>query len=145
MESEEKIDALIKEAVVLGLDGTELFGLHGFKTVREAYNGIGPEFLPAKIREKTTKLLSLFEPAALIHDIRNEFSDGTRYAFNRANYEFLGNYLKIANAKFPWYSPRRWIARNVARVLYDFVSGDSGWRAWIEAKERHAAKLQKKG
>lgn len=144
METKEKIEQLMDAAVVSNLDGIELFAQYNIDTIRESYNGIGPEFFPAELRAKVTEHLAIFEPAALLHDLRNEFSDGTRWSFNYANYEFHENCLRLANRKYPWYSWRRYAARHVAHLLYKFVSGENGWRAWIEAKERHAKKMQKK-
>ena len=123
------------------LDGVEFISHFSAAELADGYNGIGPEFLPATIREKVTQHLSLFAPAALIHDLRNELSDGTRQSFNYANYEFLSNCRKLAAWKYAWYNPRRWIARHVATLLYNFVAGDCGWTAWLQAKERHAKKL----
>ena len=74
----------MNEAERLDLDGTELFDL-GEDVLAREYNGIGPEFFPAKLRDKVTEHLALFEPAALIHDLRNYLSDGMRRRFHRAN------------------------------------------------------------
>ena len=137
-----KICELLNTAKNAQLDGYDfLMGL-GIETLQDGYNGIGPEFLDPKVREKVSELLSIFEPAALAHDLRNEFSDGTREGFEYANNEFLKNCLKLADAKYGWWNPRRYRARAVARILYKFVSAeDFGWRAWLEAKERHEAKV----
>ena len=129
-------DEVADKAVVYGLDGTEVLGQLGADVARREYNGIGPEFFPAALREKVTAWLAMFEPAALIHDLRNYMSDGRRWAFNYANYEFLENCRKCAAAKYRWWSWRRWRARAVARVLYDFVSGPAGWKAWMDCYEK---------
>ena len=145
METKEKIERLMESAIDCELEGVELFSRHGFSVIRESYNGIGPEFFSPAVREKVTQFLALFEPAALIHDVRNEFSDGTRYSFNLANYEFLANCERLADEAYAWWRPRRYIARSVARILFDFVSGAPGWRAWKEAKERHEKKMNQNG
>lgn len=133
-------DEVADKAVVYGLDGTEVLGQLGADVARREYNGIGPEFFPAALREKVTAWLAMFEPAALIHDLRNYMSDGRRWAFNYANYEFLENCRKCAAAKYRWWSWRRWRARAVARVLYDFVSGPAGWKAWMDCYEKNQNK-----
>lgn len=128
---------LCATAASLDLDGVDFIqALDGDTLVRE-YNGIGPEWAGAPIRAKVTKYLALFEPAALIHDLRNYKSDGSRSNFNYANLEFLANCLKIANATYPWYSWRLYRARAVAYALFDFVSGPGGWKAWIDCYERN--------
>ena len=132
MKDAEKVDELAERAVTLELDGLEMFSYITMETAAREYNGIGPEYLPADVRDKITEKLSLFEPAALLHDLRNYLSDGTRWAFNHANKEFLRNCRRCANAAYPWYSPRRWHARAVAKLMYDFVGSAFGWKAWMD-------------
>ena len=135
-EKEKHVSALLKKARALELDGVKWATSLGFATLCREYNGIGPEWAGAAIRAKATEILSLFEPAALIHDLRNYRSDGTRYAFNYANFEFHQNCLTLADAKYPWWSWRRYRARIVAHALYDFVSGPGGWKAWQDCHEK---------
>ena len=133
---EEHVARLLERAVALGLDGVDFLTSLGFATLCREYNGIGPEWAGAAIRAKATEILSLFEPAALIHDLRNYKSDGSRFNFNFANFEFLANCRKLANAAHPWWSWRRYRARAVAYALYDFVSGPGGWKAWMDCYEK---------
>ena len=137
MKSREEIDKLLATAVEAGLDGLDFVGQFDYATLCREYNGIGPEWAGEAVRAKVTKYLALFEPAALIHDLRNYKSDGSRFNFNYANYEFLGNCLKLANRAYPWWSWRRWRARAVAHALFDFVSGPGGWKAWQDCHERN--------
>lgn len=142
MQTMEKIESLIAKGVEAELYGMDFVQGLDLETVRESYNGIGPEFLDPEVREKVSELLSIFEPAALVHDLRNEFSDGTRKGFEYANDEFLKNCLKLADYNYCFINPRRYRARAVARILYKLVSAEKfGWRAWLEAKERHEAKM----
>ena len=133
---EDHVAELLGKAYEAELDGYAWVSSLGFRTICREYNGIGPEWAGAPIRAKVTKHLALFEPAALIHDLRNYKSDGSRFNFNFANIEFLTNCLKLANAAHPWWSWRRYRARAVAYALYDFVSGPGGWRAWIDCQEK---------
>lgn len=145
METLETINALIAKA-----EEADLFGLDFVKSldktvVQDSYNGIGPEFLDPDTRAKVTEHLYLFAPAALVHDLRNEFSDGTRSSFEFANYEFLQNCRRLADHRYAWYNPRRYRARGVAQLLYVAVSAEKfGWRAWLEAKARHEQKMAAK-
>ena len=141
MVDEKKIDDLVTAAVMADLEGLEFLTEFDFATLRREYNGIGPEWAGATLRAKVTQYLALFEPAALIHDMRVSQSDGTRRGFNYANMEFLENCLKLADAKYPWYSWRRWRARAVAHVLYDCVRSDGGWKAWMDARESVKCKM----
>ena len=134
---ESKIDELVKAAVEAELDGVEFLQEFDYATLCREYNGIGPEWAGERVRAKVTKYLALFEPAALIHDLRNYKSDGSRFNFNYANFEFLANCRKLANRAYPWYSWRRYRARAVAYALYDFVDGEGGWKAWMDCYERN--------
>ena len=142
MTDKAKIYELLNAARAAKLDGFDfLMGL-SIETLQDGYNGIGPEFLDPEVRIKVSEILAIFEPAALVHDLRNEFSDGTRYAFNFANIEFLNNCRRLADYNYCFINPRRYRARAVAKILYKFVSAEKfGWRAWLEAKERHEAKM----
>ena len=122
------------------LEGVEL--LDGDTDALAAeYNGIGPEFLPDEIRDEVTRFLALFEPAALIHDLRYSRADGSREGFETANMEFHGNCLKLARAKYPWW---RFVSRRVAEktafALYKAVSSYFGWVAYRRACKLHASK-----
>lgn len=140
MDADAKSDVgkLIGEALAAGLEGAEWCSGLGIDRIAEEYNGIGPEFLPADVRAKVTEWLALFEPAALIHDCRVGESDGFRRGFLASNDEFRRNCLALAGRAYPWWSWRRWRARAVAQVLFDFVSADGfGWKAWLDAFEKN--------
>lgn len=145
---EKKIDALLQRATDAGLDGLDFLYSFSTKELAEGYNGIGPEFLPEVIRAQVTSFLWIFEPAALIHDMRNEVANGTRERFLYANDEFRRNCLKLAEKNYPRMVQdfrKRYRAKAVAQILYDFVSADSfGWKAWLEATERRVKKLNQR-
>ena len=132
------VEYLMAEALAAGLEGAEWAFALGVEKWSQGYNGIGPEYLPAAIREKITQYLALFAPAAFIHDLRTDESDGTREKFLAANDEFRRNCLKLARRGYPWYSLRRYRAQAAAMVLYDFVSSDTfGWKAWQDAARKN--------
>ena len=135
-----KVQELFERAVKANLDGTDFIAGFSDSELAAGYNGIGPEFLPAPLRAKTTRYLAIFEPAALIHDMRNHVGDATRRAFDFANLEFRENCLKLADLAYPWYSWRRYRARAVALLLFEFVQGAPGWIAWIEASSKNLNK-----
>lgn len=138
----DRFDEIVDKAVVLDLSGVELFAQLGANVIRKEYNGIGPEFLPDELRAKLTTWLSIFEPAALIHDLRFFQSDGMRWAFNYANREFLDNCRRCANDAYPWYSWRRYRARAIARLMYDFVSGLAGWVVWTNCHNNKKGQIK---
>lgn len=141
---ETKINELVKAAVLAGLDGVEFLQEFDYAALCREYNGIGPEWAGAPVREKTTRWFAVFEPAALIHDMRNYRSDGTRHGFNFANLEFLENCLKLADDAYPWYSWRRYRARAVAHLLFDFVRGPGGWMAWADCNARNLSRNERR-
>ena len=140
MNTLEKIRELTDRIDEIGLSGTGFLSRFDIETIRREYNGIGPEFFQPDLRAKVTEFLSIFEPAAVLHDLRNYMSDGQRDAFNYANWEFLENCRKCADATYPWWSWKRYRARAVAKILYDFVSGAPGWRAWMDCYEKNKNK-----
>lgn len=143
MKNENEIDELLKIAVEAGLEGLDFLSRFTYDQLADGYNGIGPEFLRPKVRAAVSEFLHIFKPAAVAHDLRNELSDGTRTSFRAANDEFLRNCQKLADYYYKGRDARRWHrARAVALILYAFVSSEQfGWRAWQEAKERHAEKI----
>ena len=135
-----RLEALIDEANAAKLLGVDFLSTFNLATLAHEYNGIGPEWAGASIRSVVTGKFSLFEPAALIHDLRNYVSDGTEMAFHVANQEFYINCSKLADGAYPWYSWKRYRARLFASAFFDFVEGPGGWRAWLEAHERYIAR-----
>ena len=142
MKSEREIDELLKIAVAADLEGLDFLSRFTYDQLADGYNGIGPEFLKPIIREVVSEFLHIFKPAAVGHDLRNELSDGKREGFCAANEEFLRNCIRLAAYHCRDDYRRRNCAVSAAILLYAFVSAEHfGWRAWQEAKERHAAKM----
>ena len=141
METIEEIDRLVGIAVRERLEGVDWLLSLDRKTIQESYNGIGPAFLSASLRSLVTKLFGTLAPAAVIHDLRNEFSDGSKEKFHEANWEFLVNCLKLIEAEYPDGGLKKRSAQRIAFVFFLFVDGDPGWRAWNEAKENHEKKI----
>ena len=140
MKSVEEIEALIARAQEARLVGLEFLLQFNVATLAHEYNGIGPEWCGAALRAVVTEKFSLFEPAALIHDLRNTVSDGSEIAFHIANHEFYINCRKLADGAYPWYSWKRYRARFFASAFFDFVEGPGGWKAWQQAHERYISR-----
>ena len=137
---EGKIDALVKMAVEADLKGLDFLSQFTYAQLAEGYNGIGPEFLPERVRERVSEILEIFEPAALIHDMRYSMGDGCHRCFYYANWEFQENCRTLADHAYPWYSWKRYRARTVADLLAKAVRSEAGWIAWQDASEKHAEK-----
>ena len=98
-----------------------------------ACNGCGPESWPKERREKLTAWLSTFALAFDIHDCRFAYdNDATREKFDHANDELEKNCLLLADEKYAWYNPFRYLARNRGHIIADLCR-KFGWTAWKEA------------
>lgn len=106
----------------------------------ELYNGCGPEWLPARIREKLTRLLALFEPAFLIHDCDYSAANGSTGDWAVANDRLEMNCLALANYTYPWYSWRRYRARFAALEIASLCRR-YGWTAYVSAAKKLCAVL----
>ena len=100
------------------------------EAVAAAYNGIGPEWMGEKLRESVTRHLALFEPAALLHNLAFEQSDGTFYGFTLANGNFYQDCLRLADEGFKWLDTGTHTVYTAARILYFCVSSPFGWMTW---------------
>lgn len=137
----EQIEELYKKALWYNLEGVDFLAGLTNDEIADSFNGIGPEFAPEILRSKFTEVFEIFLPCAMIHDVRTEYSDGTRKSFCYANEEFRRNCIKVAKGNYNFFSWKRYRAMMVAEVLYCFVSSDRfGWKAWLDAQERHMAK-----
>lgn len=106
----------------------------------ELYNGCGPEWLPARIREKLTRRLALFEPAFLIHDCDYSAANGSTGDWAVANDRLEMNCLALANYTYPWYSWRRYRARLAALEIASLCRR-YGWTAYVSAAKKLCAVL----
>lgn len=131
-----KVEQLIEKAKSLNLMGLRFILGFSIDAICKAYNGIGPQFLPEKLRNKVTSFLGIFEPAALGHDLRSDQSDGTRESFDYANFEFYVNCHKCAKDAYPWWNWKRYRAYAVIDAMNEFNCSDrGGWKAWLDAYE----------
>ena len=94
----------------LNLKGKEIVKDFGIAEIERIYNGLGPDRFPDWLREIITLASGLFEPAALIHDLRYHVG-GTREDFTAANDEFRENCYTLVDAAYSWYDPRRYTWR----------------------------------
>ena len=96
----------------LNLKGKEIVKDFEIAEIEAIYNGIGPDRFPEWLRIIVTDVNNLFQPAALIHDLRYHIG-GTKADFTAANDEFRENCYTLVNAAYSWYDPRRykWLFR----------------------------------
>lgn len=131
----------VDDAWDVGLYGAEWFAELGIERISRACNGCGPEWMSQSMRDILTAILDLFSPAFCIHDCRFAYdNNGTRGAFDAANEELLLNCMILADDRYGWYDPRRYIWRHRARIVF-VACRDFGWSAWRDAY----GETQKKG
>ena len=129
----EEIEKLIATARDAKLEGVELLNADP-EALAVKYNGIGPESWPEEWRDIITKGLRYFAPAALIHDLRYSYADGSRFQFKFANVEFHNNCMKLMRHNVPWWRfLKRFAVAGVALGCYEAVSSSFGWDAYVKA------------
>lgn len=137
----EKVEQVVEKSRSIGLMGLDFINGFSIDEICAAYNGIGPQFLPTKLRDKVTEILHIFEPAALGHDLRFHLSDGMRKSFDYANCEFFVNCHKCAKNTYPWWNWKRYRAYAVIDAMNEFnCSSNGGWKAWLESHENNRLK-----
>ena len=106
------------------------------------YNGAGPDSWLPVARDLLTKLMVLFEPVVLIHDVQFYESDGTYTGFDTAVQDWKTNTERILATEYPRWTWRqlsasyrreraKWLA--IAAVANAAIAGKSAFRAWREA------------
>ena len=126
----EKVSALLADCRRYNLAGLDFLLAHTIDELVVAYNGLGPAWFHPLLRKAIDHLAPDLRPIALIHDARFTYGDGTREWFDRANDELEANGLSIADQKYRWYNPMRYITRFRART-YAAVCRLVGWSAFI--------------
>lgn len=128
---------MLSFAIAYGLDGVATYINYPIETLAARWNGIGPEWMSESKRKKLDKWLRLYRPACFVHDQDFAESDGTRGGFVAANDRLERNCLIIADDRYEWYDPRRYLARRGGRLVAD-ACRITGWGAWQDAAKARA-------
>lgn len=105
----------------------------------EIYNGIGSDKFKMLLW-LTTKIFSVFEAAALIHDYcwSRFFNDGSRERYDYSNNCFRAGNLILACSCGVWlevFRPQqRAVFRTSGELLYRVVASPIGWGIWSGAE-----------
>ena len=106
--------------------------------LQEIYNGIGSDKFRALLW-LTTKLFSVFEASALVHDYcwSKYFNDGSRKRFDFSNNCFRAGNLILASVCSVWFETfrpqQRKLFRTAGDALYRVVDSELiGWPIWLE-------------
>ena len=122
---------------LLELEGRDILEKYSDEELQKICNGIGPGGIPSFLRRTLNKLHPSLEPAALIHDVEFERSDGSQSAFDASNDRFLANGI-LASSEYAWYDVRRYVVLNHAHRLAALCR-QFGTYSWHLAAERNAA------
>lgn len=129
----EKARRAVCQAAELDLYGSLWFERLPINAVEAACNGCGPAWMSDEWRRKLTDWLALFFTAFCIHDCRFELdNDGSRERFDAANDELEKNCLILADDRYAWWDPRRYIWRHRAKLVA-MACREFGWSAWRDA------------
>lgn len=109
-----ELKRLLAEAERLKLKGWELLRDTPDEIVLKVCNGIGPSWFPAALRKSIDALHPSLKSVAAIHDLRYWLGDGTDADFNDANDDFAYNGKTVADDRYGWWNPARYIARHNA-------------------------------
>lgn len=124
--------ALMDEADRLGLECAPFLRSLPEEEVAAEFNGVGPEWFPAKAREVLDRVFELFLPAVAGHDLGYRHGDGTYRDFRRVNKMLGDDCVRIAEATFSWYDPRRYAYRDRARKI-ETACDIFGWPTYKSA------------
>ena len=135
---EQTVRELLALCEEYALSGTDFLHTLSIEEMCAAYNGIGPESFHPTLRKAVDHLAPDLRPIALIHDVRFTYGDGSREWFDYANDELEANGLSLANQKYRWYNPMRYITRVRVRT-YAALCRNFGWEAYLRACNHQAS------
>lgn len=121
---------LENEAFIYCLTGLEL--LSDYDAVVRDCNGIGADWMPDCMTALCTKLNSVMEVPAAIHDRRYMTQKLPR---SEADLEFLTNTIRVIKGVYSWWNPLRYVMMRRAVRYYSYLLM-FGTRAWEEAKKK---------
>lgn len=135
-------EAKIRRAEVhrLGLSVPPIYDEIDDATLGVNINGIGPDAFPHWLRATTTRLFSVFLPAADVHDIEYTFGDGTREQWHEANRRFQANCEACLQDEVRglhwWQILQRRALRKEADFLFYEVETEIAYRSYLAACNR---------
>ncbi|MDR0932140.1 MAG: hypothetical protein LBM70_03865 [Victivallales bacterium] len=114
------------KAAQLHLSGAEL--LCHTENVKKYANGIGADWMPKFTRKIISEINPTLVLAADIHDLRYA-QGGDELDREFADNEMLQNGLKLADDRYMWFDPRRYICRLQMRKFHTILR-EFGGLAW---------------
>lgn len=127
------------QAQALGLSRSAIYDALTDAQLDAIWNGYGPDRWPASIRALMTWLYRNFQASASIHDVRYEFSDGTKSGWHLADDEMAENLRLQLDALYPlsrpWLRPLRWWAQKKITAA-NIALAAGGFQAYRDAANR---------
>ena len=131
--TEEDAKRAVEDFCRLGLYGADFMRSLTPEQVASACNGCGPASWKEEHRQKLDKWLKTFKLAFDGHDCDFTYrNDGTRKTFDEANDRLGKNCKVLADYKYAWYNPVRYLARHGGYVIADLCSA-FGWEDYLKA------------
>ena len=122
-----EIKALREKCEKYQLENREILARFTDEELARIYNGIGPSSFPDWLRDVLDARHPSLDCVALIHDVENELSDGTKASFKTSNRRFRKNGNKVAKTEFKWNNPRRY-AVMLNAATYAWICQTFGWK-----------------
>ena len=136
-EAKKSIEA-IREAELYGWGFVRSLGP---EKVAAACNGCGPDSWRQEWRDRLGRWLKTFKLAFDGHDCRHAYdNDGSREKWEYANNELEKNCILLADRKYAWYNPIRYVARKKGRLAADACRTVFGWSAWQDSYNKNKNK-----
>ena len=132
MPTSDEFADLMAQVFTYDLEFQGSFAVASMEAREKAYNGIGPVWLPSKIRSWMTAHWHFFAPAAAIHDWDYEHPVmRNRKDFHEANERLRRNCRRLLQMKgIPWY--KRWLYKIRVDELADACEL-FGFKGYMEA------------
>ena len=131
-----ELNRLRAEVLRLDLQGRDAVLALTLDELDAAFNGCGPEFLPEGARQSLDRLLSVFAPAVMVHDVDFTLADGLKAAFDAANLRLLVNCVQCALDAATWNSWKRYTLLGESWAIYR-ACDNFGWSAWLAAYNKN--------
>lgn len=104
-----EVDDLLTVIKAQHLETPPYWNLLTHEAIAKCWNGIGPDAWPPEVRGPLSFILRTCKPAALIHDVEFQHSDGTRKTWLQVQARWTKNVHTLNTARWPLSNPLLWL------------------------------------